>query len=265
MLRRGLILPGDERRIDMECALSASATALDNRQKILLVDDAELFLDLEKSILARENLSITTASDGYEALAAIAKEIPDLVFLDMFMPRMNGDECCRRIKETPGLETLPVVIVTGRRDEECQTRCREAGCDAVLQKPIDRQKMVELVRTHLPIEERRGPRVPTRMRIRYGFEGQILTDYTVNLSAGGLYLETAEPLPEKTKLQISFELPEGGKQIFCHGQVAWVNEGERRNAPHLPPGMGIQFLHLGLAEMKAIREYLTKREICSEW
>ncbi len=77
------------------------------RKKVLLADDAELLLDLEKKILVREGVTVLTAGNGREALDLVRRERPDLVFLDLDMPVMDGDECCRRIREDPTAEVDP--------------------------------------------------------------------------------------------------------------------------------------------------------------
>ncbi|MFA5517260.1 MAG: response regulator [Desulfuromonadales bacterium] len=235
-----------------------------SRKKALLVDDAELLLDLEKDILAGEDLDVLAAVNAHQALDLITRESPDIIFIDLYMPGMDGDELCRRIKNDPRFKGTPVIMVTGSHQDEGRQRCEAAGCDALLLKPIDRQKMVEITRNHLETENLLSLRVAAQMRVRYGFGGEILTDFAVNLSAGGIFLETDRPLPENTTLQIAFDLPAGGGQINCRGKVAWVN-GEEKMAPRLPMGMGIQFLNLGLKEMNALRGYLVKREIRSDW
>ena len=233
------------------------------RKKVLLADDAELLLDLEKKILVREGVTVLTAGNGREALDLVRRERPDLVFLDLDMPVMDGDECCRRIKEDPTAEVDPGRHGQRQSSGGFPLRCRTADCDAILHKPIDRQKMVEVARHHLDFPFRSDSRVPARMCIHYGTGGRaMLADYTVNLSTGGMFLETERPLAEKSLLQIAFELPGGCRQIYCRGRVAWVNAGQKRCAPHLPPGMGVQFLDLGMAELNAIREFLSARKSC---
>lgn len=245
--------------------ITAEAIRPEEIRKIVLADDAELFLDLEASILSQDGLQIFTAQDGQQALDLVRRERPDLVFLDLYMPRLDGDACCRQLKDDPDLRSIPVVMVTGSQRDECLQRCREADCDDIIFKPINRQKMMEVADRFLA-PPCRGERIPARLSIRYGTGGaDLLTDYSVNLSTGGLYLETEAPLPAETALEIAFALPGKGQIIRCRGRVAWVNAGRGCTAPRLPPGMGVQFLGLGLSEMNAIREYILNREILPYW
>jgi uncharacterized protein (TIGR02266 family) len=228
---------------------------LTGRKKILLADDVNFFLELEKSFLQREEIDILMAGNGQEAYELIAKHRPEVVLLDLYMPEMNGDECCRRVKSDPGLRDIPVVMVTTAGKPEEQDRCRKAGCDEILLKPIHRHDFLEMVRRHLNVVERVLPRSPVRMQVLYGKEN-LLEDYSVNLSAGGLFLETANPLAPEEPLTLTFHLPEQDPPICCQGLVAWVNSPGALCNPALPSGMGIKFVDLDLEHLYQIRTFL---------
>lgn len=237
------------------------------QKTVLLADDVELFLELEKSFFRRENFRLLVARNGSEAYDAITAEMPDLVFLDLYMPEMAGDECCRRIKANPELSSIPVVMVThGGRDADLR-RCRDAGCDDIVLKPINRHNFLNTARHHLSVQDREAPRIRARLHIQYGPAGQeqTLKDYTVNLSTGGVFIEADSPLPLDTPLQIRFDLPGRTTPIECQGRVAWVNKAEKPIKPKLPSGMGVQFLDLTLADMGDIREYVKEQCLFPSW
>ena len=118
--------------------------------RILLVDDVRLFLELEKSFLNLAQTEILTAANGEEALAIVRRERPDLVFLDLYMPVLDGAACCAAIKGDPELSATPIVMVTtGGKPEEVE-QCRAAGCDGLLTKPIDRTAFLETVSRFIP-------------------------------------------------------------------------------------------------------------------
>ena len=118
--------------------------------RILLVDDVRLFLELEKSFLHLAQVELLTAANGEEALAIIRRERPDLVFLDLYMPVLDGAACCVAIKGDPEVAATPVVMVTsgGKPDEVEQ--CRTAGCDGLLTKPVDRSAFLDTVSRFIP-------------------------------------------------------------------------------------------------------------------
>src|ERR1039457_2919395 len=90
-----------------------------NTPKILLVDDTKLFLKLEQEYLKHLAVTVLTAENGIEALEIARSQNPDLIFMDINMPVMDGVSCCAAIKADPGLRSIPVVMVTtkGMRSE----------------------------------------------------------------------------------------------------------------------------------------------------
>jgi DNA-binding response OmpR family regulator len=80
-------------------------------RKILLADNIELFLELEKNFLARPGVKLLSAHDGEKALDIIRKNKPDLVFLGLHLPLMCGDECCRTVKKDKLFSTIPIIMV----------------------------------------------------------------------------------------------------------------------------------------------------------
>jgi uncharacterized protein (TIGR02266 family) len=236
------------------------------RKKIVLADDVDLFLFLEKTFFNREEFDLITASNGREALAAIREKKPDLVFLDLFMPYMNGDECCRIVKQNAMFWHIPIVMVTAAGREEDLEKCRSAGCDEIVKKPINRHVFIATAQFLLQVAERGTQRFNARLRVRYGTKAYaLLSDYSIDLSTGGLFLACEHPLPRDTTLNMEFTLPTSKKAIRCNARVAWVNDQKLRNKTTLPTGMGLQCLDLPLAHLDAIREYIKSANLEPTW
>lgn len=236
-------------------------------KKIILLADATLFfIGIEKTFLLRDNFELRTAHTGTEVLEIVASSCPDIAFLDLNLLEMSGDECCRRIKTDANLQHIPVVMVTeGVREEEFE-RCRQAGCNDVILKPINLDKFIAIAKKNLHIQIRTLPRYQARMRINFGRDaGQLLSDYTLNLSTGGVFLETLSLMPEGTPLAVEFVLPNRNIPISCRASVAWVNHPEMIRNPNLPVGMGIQFLDLGSEAIDAIRSYIDDENLSPLW
>ena len=116
------------------------------------------------------------------------------------------------------------------------------------------------------IERRSDPRYLARIAIFNGpYQKELVTDYTVNVSTGGLFIETPQILPVNTQLLVKFKLPDMDSVITCKSRVAWTNEPPVFKKPSLPPGMGIQFIDLSLDDMHAIRIFLDKGELLPTW
>lgn len=227
------------------------------RKKVLLADDVRLFLEVTKSFFSRENLQLTITQGGVEALKTARALRPDLVIMNLQMRDLRGDECCRRIKADPEIGSTPVILLVDEKDPDGEATARESGCDHLLKKPFQRQQLLELARSCLQVASRATPRQQARMLVRYGADNQeLLHDYTVNLSIGGVFLETRQILPVDTLLTLEFIVPGGANPIVAKGQVTWLNSGAEPVNPDLPPGFGIHFLDLDREKGWLIRNFL---------
>jgi len=237
------------------------------KKKILLVDDVKLFLELEKSFFLRnEAFDILTVGNGREALEIVEAERPDLIYLDMYMPVMNGDECCRLIKASEAGKDIPVVMVTSAGREEDRLRCLAAGSDEIITKPINRTHFLSIAKKFLEVHEREEPRYAVHVKVRFGTDQNcLLTDFTVNLNAGGLFLSYPKPFPVNTQLSVEFSLPESAVAVCCQARVAWVNEADSPLKRDLPAGMGLQFEDITPEKMASIREYIKDKALTAEW
>ncbi|MDX2016870.1 MAG: response regulator [Planctomycetota bacterium] len=114
---------------------------------ILLVDDNEQNLELLMAYLEDLGGSIRTARDGLEALDAIKSRIPDIVLLDVMMPRMSGFQVCQRVKADPATKDLPIVMVTALNEVGDVERAVDSGADDFLSKPVNKVELLTRVRS----------------------------------------------------------------------------------------------------------------------
>ena len=130
--------------------MSDDAAADGATAKVMIVDDNQQNVELLEVYLEDvPEVSVTTAFDGIEAMNKIAVDRPDLVLLDIMMPRMSGFEVCKQIKGNPKTRDVFVVMVTALNETGDIERATECGADDYLTKPIDRRALVNLVRTLL--------------------------------------------------------------------------------------------------------------------
>lgn len=238
------------------------------KRTILIVDDVQFFLEQERTFFNREEFILILAKNGREAYDIIKEKKPDLVFMDLYMPEMDGDACCYAIKKDPELRHIPIIMVTQGGTEEDFERCWQAGCDDIIVKPLNKMYFVAVTKRFLQITFRTVPRFTARIRIEYRLgdrESALLTDYTVNLSTGGVFIETGTLLSNDTILDISFMLPGHEGPIVCKGRVAWTNDPENRLHKELPGGMGIQFQDLDWSDMVKIRQFIMKEGLEPYW
>jgi len=121
--------------------------------QILIVDDNSANLDIFETRLAAHGYDIITASDGAEGLAVAMERKPDLILLDIMMPKMDGIEVCRRLKGDPSLPFIPIILVTAKAEAEDVVAGLEAGGDEYLTKPVDQKALVARVKSMLRIKE----------------------------------------------------------------------------------------------------------------
>ena len=124
------------------------------RKKILLVDDSTTILMMEKFILRNDPFDIITAANGEEAVRKAADELPDLILLDVIMPRMGGFEACRHIRDVEATKNIPIIMVTTRGEATNVETGWVSGCTDYVTKPINAVELLAKVRNLLsePVE-----------------------------------------------------------------------------------------------------------------
>jgi CheY-like chemotaxis protein len=119
-------------------------------KKILVVDDSKTALMMEREILEkRTNYQCVTAADGQEAVEKADLERPDLILMDVVMPRMNGFEACKMMRKQASTREIPIVLVTTRSEESYMEAGFQSGCNDYITKPIDGAELVALVQSYL--------------------------------------------------------------------------------------------------------------------
>ncbi|TVQ35299.1 MAG: response regulator [Wenzhouxiangella sp.] len=114
--------------------------------KIMLIDDSRTIRRSAETMLSREGCEVITANDGFEALALIHKHEPDLIFVDIMMPRLDGYQTCAIIKNNSRFRKVPVIMLTSKDGLFDKARGRIVGSDQYLTKPFTRDELLSAVR-----------------------------------------------------------------------------------------------------------------------
>jgi len=225
------------------------------RKKILTVDDVLMFIQLQKTLLNRKDFTLLTAVSGQEALHKARLENPDLIFLNLYMPDMNGNTVCKELKNDPMTNHIPILIITTDDTEESRELCIEAGCDGHLTKPLRKDTLVPTVENHLKVPPRRHKRVSTRIPCTVTDEDGEREGIIHTFSPSGAYIETDPPPLPGEIMKVEIVLIDTGQKLSLQAAVRW----SRDLGDSYPDGGGYEFMDVGQEDLESIRSYLALR------
>jgi len=227
-----------------------------HKKTVLLVDDTDLSIELQKSFLRTAQLTLLTANNGHDALSLVRAAPPDLIFIGDRLPGISGVECCRLIKEDATTAKVPVVILSLAPTPNQLDSYRRAGCNEIILKPINRHLFFETARSFLGMHLWTEDRVTTRLPVVISIPGEAAySAETFDVSDGGLFIETEMICPVGSDVFLAISLP-GREEIRCRGLVAWANHGVQQRKPAYPVGVGIEFTTLDKDVRARFDEYL---------
>ncbi len=129
------------------------------KEKILIVEDNPLNMRLLKMVLRAENYTLLMAADGEEALNMAMREQPDLIIMDIQLPKMNGLEVTRKLRETSVFSHTPIIAITAYAMKGDKERIIESACDAYLSKPISTRELPEMIAEMLLQRQKDNPSI----------------------------------------------------------------------------------------------------------
>lgn len=116
--------------------------------KIIVIDDSKTIRRTAETLLTQADCKVITAVDGFDALSKIATNEPDLVFVDIMMPRLDGYQTCALIKSNPRFKNTPVIMLSSKDGLFDRARGRIVGSDRYLTKPFTRDELLDAVKTY---------------------------------------------------------------------------------------------------------------------
>ncbi|WP_456374690.1 response regulator [Thiolapillus sp.] len=118
--------------------------------KIMVIDDSKTIRRTAENLLTKAGCEVVTAEDGFEALSLVADHHPDLIFVDIMMPRLDGYQTCALIKNNKAYSDTPVVMLSSKDGLFDRAKGRLAGSDQYLTKPFSRDELLDAIRRHIP-------------------------------------------------------------------------------------------------------------------
>lgn len=173
-------------------------------QRVLVVDDEEPILELLKYNLEKEGYDVRTASNGVEAVDVAKKFIPDLVLLDIMMPKMDGVEACRILRSTPELKNIFIVFLTARSEEYSEIAGFDVGADDYITKPIKPRALMSRIAA---LFRRESKKEGASSQIKMGDLLIDRTSYTIKIK------DKEISLPKK-EFELLFFLAQSPNKVF---------------------------------------------------
>ena len=117
--------------------------------KVLVIDDSKTIRKTAETLLAKEGCEVYTAVDGFDALAKVADYTPDIVFVDIMMPRLDGYQTCSLIKHNKVFRSIPVIMLSSKDGLFDRARGRIVGSEYYLTKPFTKDELLSAIETHV--------------------------------------------------------------------------------------------------------------------
>lgn len=121
--------------------------------KVMVIDDSQTIRRTAETLLVKEGYAVITAADGFEALAKIADQKPDLIFIDIMMPRLDGYQACALIKGNAKYSSTPVIMLSSKDGLFDRARGRIVGSDEYLTKPFTKDELLGAVKAYLKVSK----------------------------------------------------------------------------------------------------------------
>lgn len=115
--------------------------------KILVIDDSRVIRNMVRDMLPKGNFQVLEAQDGVEGLNCIRQERPNLIMLDFLLPRMSGWEVFQHIQEQPDLQSIPLVVMSGRREEVAEKISEPFEYFEFIEKPFEQKELIEAIKS----------------------------------------------------------------------------------------------------------------------
>ncbi len=117
--------------------------------KVMVIDDSKTIRRSAETLLKRAGCEVVTATDGFEALAKITEHKPDIIFVDIMMPRLDGYQTCALIKNNKNFRSTPVIMLSSKDSIFDRARGRIVGSEEYLTKPFSREDLIGAIASHV--------------------------------------------------------------------------------------------------------------------
>lgn len=224
-------------------------------RSILLVDGSASILFYIGMLLKRLEYKVATAQSAEDALRAMEDALPSIVVSETTLPGMSGTELLKRIKNSPRMKSVPVVMLTSQSDRGLKDACESAGCAGFLYKPIEPDLLYRRLQAVSESIPRANIRLATSLKVFVTEGAGLRTEFATEISEGGLFIRTLDPRPKDATLRIRIVLPQ--KEIEAKAVVLYRFAAAAGSLKE--PGMGMKFIEIADADREAIRRFIKEK------
>jgi DNA-binding response OmpR family regulator len=218
--------------------------------KVLIVEDDPVLCNFIQEVLGSAEMEAHAETDSTQAAVRLREEKFDAVFLDVRMPPPDGIELAQQMRASRLNRTTPIVIITGEGERGLMTRAFQAGANFFLFKPVDRTRLLQLIRVtqgSIQREKRRFRRVKVNCKVSIESGQHRLNGRTLDLSLNGMLVQATRVLPVGSLVQVSLELSPTTPPMRAAARVVRVIGDDC---------MGLQLENAGMTESKRLQEFL---------
>jgi two-component system chemotaxis response regulator CheY len=223
---------------------------------ILLVDNSASMLFYISMLLKRLEYRVATAQSAEDALRTMDGALPSIVVTETSLPGMSGIDLLKRIKGSPRMKNVPVVMLTSQSDAGLKETCEGVGCAGFLYKPVEPDLLYRRLQAVSESIPRANIRVATALTvIMTEGAGVSRTEIATEISEGGLFIRTPDPRPKDALLQVRIVLP--AREISAAAVVLYSFKAAAGTSK--VPGMGMKFVEISDPDRETIRRFIKEK------
>ena len=223
---------------------------------ILLVDSSASMLFYMSMMLRRLEYKVATAQSAEDALHAMEDALPAIIVSETSLPGMSGIDLLKRIKDSPRLKTIPVMMLTSQNHPGMRETCERLGCADFLYKPVEPDTLYRRLQAISESIPRANIRLATSLKVIVTEGGGVpRNESATEISEGGLFIRTLDPRPKNVTLRVRIFLPQ--KEIAAQAVVLYsaaVTTGSLKE-----PGMGMKFSEIADDDRETIKRYIKEK------
>jgi len=223
---------------------------------ILLVDGSASLLHYHGMLLKRLEYRVETARSAEDALRRMQDALPSIVVAEAVLPDMSGLTLLKRMKNSPLLKAVPVILLASDSDPSMHDTCMRMGCAAYLFKPLEPDTLYRTIQSVSESIPRGHIRLSTSLKVVVGdgtvTGGAARTEYATAISEGGLYVRTLYPQPQNALTPVRLFLPM--REIAAKALVLYSFTSG--GGPFQEPGMGMKFVEITDSDREEIRRFI---------